>query len=47
MVFRLDGYLALRTHELLYKEIGNIIAEIVSASQKTECYENQSQRIFI
>ena len=38
-----------RTHELLYKEIGNIIAEILSTWEKAECYEegaNQSHRIF-
>ena len=30
--------LRLRTHELLYEEIGNLIAEILSAWQKAECY---------
>ena len=39
----------MRTHELLYEEIGNIIAEMLSASEKAECYEkvaNHSQRTF-
>ena len=43
------AHLGLRTHELLYEEIGNIIAEILSAWEKAECYEevaNHSQRIF-
>ena len=43
------AHLVLRTHVLLYEEIGNIIAEIVSAWEKVECYEevaNHSQRIF-
>ena len=30
------AHLGLRTHEPLYKEIGNIIAEISSAWAKTE-----------
>ena len=33
------AHLGLRTHELPYEEIGNIIAEILSAGQKEECYE--------
>ena len=33
------AYLGLRTHELLYEEIGNIIAEILTAWGKAECYE--------
>ena len=43
------AYLGLRTHELLYEEIGNIIDDIFSACEKAECYEeiaNHSQRIF-
>ena len=43
------AHLGLRTHELLYKEIGNIIAEMLSAWEKAECYEevaNHFQRIF-
>ena len=42
-------HLGLRTHELLYKEIDNIIAEIWSAWEKAVCYEivaNHSQCIF-
>ena len=42
------AHLVLRTNELLYGEIGNIIAEIVSAWEKV-CYEeiaDHSQRIF-
>ena len=49
MVFRIDFYLGLHSHELLYEEIGNIIAEILSASKKASWYEevaNHSQRIF-
>ena len=37
-------------HELLYEEIGNIIAEILSPWKKAECYEevaNHSQRILL
>ena len=44
------AHLGLRTHELPYEEIGIIIAEILSAGQKEECYEEvaiYSQRIFI
>ena len=44
----MDAHLGLRPHELLYKEIGNIIDEILSACKKVECYEevaNHSQRI--
>ena len=33
------AHLGLRTHELIYEEIGNIIAEILSAWKKAECYE--------
>ena len=43
------AHLGLRTHELLYEEIGNIIAETLSAWEKAECYEevdNHSQSIF-
>ena len=43
------AHLGLRTHELLRDEIINIIAEISSACEKAECYEelaNYSQRIF-
>ena len=39
----------LRTQELLYEEIDNIMAEILSAWQKAECYEevaNHSKCIF-
>ena len=39
----------LRTYELLYEEIGNSIAEILSAWVKAECHEevaDHSQRIF-
>ena len=32
-------YLGLRTHELLYEEIGIIIVEILSAWEKTEYYD--------
>ena len=38
----------LRIHELLYEEIGNIIAEILSAYEKAECYKGvaiRSERI--
>ena len=41
--------LRLHTQELLYVEIGNIIAEIWSVWEKAECYvevANHSQRIF-
>ena len=41
--------LGLRTHELLCEEIGNNIAELLSAWEKTECHEevaNHTQRIF-
>ena len=43
------AHLGLRTHELLYEEIGNVIAEILSGWEKAESYEevtNHSQRIF-
>ena len=43
------SHLELRTHELLYKEVGNYIAEILFAWEKTDCYEevaNHSQHIF-
>ena len=33
------AYLGLRTHELLYVGIVNIIGEILSAVEKAECYE--------
>ena len=33
------AHLGLRTYELLYEEIGNIFAEILSAWEKAECYE--------
>ena len=41
--------LELRTHKLLYEKMGNIFPEILSAREKTECYEeiaNHSQYIF-
>ena len=41
--------LGVRTHELLYEEIGNIIAGILSAWEKAKCYEevaNHSQHFF-
>ena len=43
------AHLGLRTNELLYGEIGNIIAEILSAWEKAESYEeeaNHSQSSF-
>ena len=43
------AHLGLRTHELLYEEISNIFAEILSAWEKAECYQdvaNQFQCIF-
>ena len=42
-------HLGLRTHVLLHVEIGNIIAEILSAWEKAECYKevaNHSQGFF-
>ena len=42
-------HLGLRPHELLYEEIRNIIAEILSGKEKPECYKevvNHSQLIF-
>ena len=33
------AHLGLRTHQLYYEEIGIIIAEILSAWEKIECYE--------
>ena len=42
-------HLGLRTHEIFYEKIGNIIAEILSVRGKAECYEevaNQFQRNF-
>ena len=42
------AYLGLRTHELLFEEIGNIIDEVLSVYKKAECYEevaNYYQRI--
>ena len=33
------AHLGLRNQELLYEEIGNSIAEILSAREKSECYE--------
>ena len=41
------AHLGLRTHELIYEEIGSIIAEMLTAWEK--CYEevaNHSQRIY-
>ena len=32
------AHLGLRTHELLYEEIGNIIAEILTVWEKAKCY---------
>ena len=49
MVVRLVAHLGLRTHELFYEEIGNIIAEILSPWEKAEDFKevgNHSQRIF-
>ena len=43
------AHLGPRTYELLYEEIGNIVAEILSAWEKGKCYEkvaNHSKRIF-
>ena len=43
------AHLGLRTHELLHEDIGNIIADILSAWEKTEYYNevaNPSQRFF-
>ena len=43
------AHLKLRTHKLLYEEVGNIIAEILSAWEKAESYEeeaNHSQSSF-
>ena len=43
------AHLGMRTHELLFEEIGIIIADVSSAWEKAECYEevaNHSQRIF-
>ena len=43
------AHLGVRTHELLYEEIGNNIAEMFSAWEKAKCYEevtNHSKRIF-
>ena len=36
---RIVALLRLRIHELVYEEIGSIIAEILSAREKAECYE--------
>ena len=43
------AHLGLRTHELIYEEIGNSIATNLSASEKAKCCEeiaNHSKRIF-
>ena len=43
------AHLGLRSYELLYAEIGNIFAEILSAWEKAEFYKevaNHSRRIF-
>ena len=40
------AHLGLRTHEILYKEIGNIIAGILSAWESYEAVANHAQRIF-
>ena len=43
------AHLGLRTHELHYEEIGNIIAETLWAWEKAEFYKevaNYSQRTF-
>ena len=43
------AHLVLRTHELLNEEIGNFIANILSALEKAEGYEEaskNSQHIF-
>ena len=39
------AYWGLRTRELIYEEIGNIIAEIVSAWEKAECYEDLANHL--
>ena len=41
------SHLGLRTHDLLYKKIGNIIAEILSAREKTECYQEVASHVFV
>ena len=33
------AHLGLRTYELFFEEIGNIIVEIFSAWKKAECYD--------
>ena len=33
------AHYGLRTHEVLYEEMGHIIAEILSAMRERECYE--------
>ena len=47
MVFKVDGCSFRAAHpKVLYEEIGNIIAEILSAKENTESYEevaNHSQ----
>ena len=40
------AHLGLRTHELLYEEIGTIIAETLSSFEKAESHTNHPQRIF-
>ena len=39
-------HLGLRTYDLPYEEIGNIITEILPAWEKAEKVANHSQRIF-
>ena len=43
------AHVGLRTHEVLYEEISNIIAEILQPKRKAKCYEeaaNYFQRFF-
>ena len=41
------AHLGLRTHELLYEEIGNINAEILSAWEKAECCQEVANHSLI
>ena len=46
---KMVAHLGLRTHELLYVEIGSISVEVLSAREKAGCYKkvaNHSNRIF-
>ena len=38
---KMVAHLGLHTHELLCEELGNIIAEILTAWEKSECYEEE------